>query len=62
MRLRLGGDIHRWVTQEERLIVKGKMMVRWVLGKVRVQPSSWAKQGHVLCCYVRAVIARLGIM
>lgn len=38
---------------QERLIVKGEMMMNWVLGKVRVQPSLQAKQcliPHYLLC------------
>lgn len=58
----LDGDIHRRATQEERVIVKGKMMMNWVLGKVIVPPSSQAKQGHVLHYYVHAVTAHLVIM
>lgn len=50
------------MTQEERLIVKGKMMMNWVVGKVIVQPSSQAKQCHILHYYVHALIAHLGIM
>lgn len=61
--LSLDADIRSQKAQEEeRLIVKGRMMMNWALHEVTVQPSSQAELCPIPHCYAHAVIAHLGIM